>query len=146
MSFTTTMEHIAQGFEVVGAAILVLGFAWSGLLCGRVLMITHDGQRGYRALRETFGGAILMGLEVLVAADLIRTVAVAPTMENVLILAVIVVIRIMLSFSLEVEIEGVAPWRRAQVFGAEAIVRGTRRALSPGEVRPPGPQPPSPRA
>jgi hypothetical protein len=53
-----------------------------------------------------------MGLEVLVAADLIRTVAVDPTMENVLVLGLIVLIRTFLSFSLEIEIEGIVPWKR----------------------------------
>jgi uncharacterized membrane protein len=72
----------------------------------------HDGSAAYRRLRATFGGVILLGLEILVAADLVRTVAVAPTLQNVAILGVIVLIRTFLSFSLEIEIEGVAPWRR----------------------------------
>ena len=67
---------------------------------------------------------------MLVAADLIRTVAVAPTLENVLVLALIVVIRTLLSFSLETEIEGVAPWRRAMLTGPEAVRRGTRTAFA----------------
>ena len=71
-------------------------------------------------LRNSFGNVILLGLEILVAADLVRTVAVAPTVENVVILGVIVLIRTLLSFSLEIEIEGVAPWRRA-------LTTGTRR-------------------
>ena len=66
-------------------------------------------------LRDAFGNVILLGLEILVAADLVRTVAVAPTIENVVILGVIVLIRTVLSFSLEIEIEGVAPWRRWQM-------------------------------
>ncbi|MGN6330835.1 MAG: DUF1622 domain-containing protein [Motilibacteraceae bacterium] len=73
--------------------------------------------RAYEVLRQALGGAILFGLEVLVAADLLRTVAVAPTLENVAILGVIVLIRTFLSFSLEIEIEGVAPWRRALLPG-----------------------------
>ena len=68
-------------------------------------------------LRNSFGNVILLGLEILVAADLVRTVAVAPTVENVVILGVIVLIRTLLSFSLEIEIEGVAPWRRALTTG-----------------------------
>ena len=62
----------------------------------------------YLVLWQAFGGTLLLGLEVLVAADLVRTIAVAPTLDNVLVLGLIVVIRTVLSFSLEIEIEGVA--------------------------------------
>jgi hypothetical protein len=71
----------------------------------------------------------LLGLEILVAADLVRTVAVAPTLDNVLVLGLIVVIRTLLSFSLETEIEGVAPWRRALISGAETIRRASANAV-----------------
>jgi hypothetical protein len=64
----------------------------------------------------------------LVAADLVRTVAVATTVENVVILGLIVLIRTVLSFSLEIEIEGVAPWRRAMVGGASRIRQATAKS------------------
>ena len=83
------------------------------------------------ALREVVGGTLLLGLEILVAADLIRTVAVAPTVENVLVLGLIVLIRTFLSFSLETEIEGVPPWRRALASGGGTIRRATGTALGP---------------
>lgn len=67
----------------------------------------------------------------LVAADLVRTVAVAPTLDNVLVLRLIVVIRTFLSFSLETEIEGVVPWRRAAMGGAGTIRRAAASALEP---------------
>ncbi len=70
---------------------------------------------------------MLLGLSVLVAADLVRTVAVAPTVENVLILGLIVLIRTFLSFSPEIEIEGVAPWRRAAARGTGHVARAARR-------------------
>jgi uncharacterized membrane protein len=89
----------------------------------------------YRVLRQVFGGTLLLGLEVLVAADLIRTVAVAPTLQNVYVLGLIVVIRTFLSFSLETEIEGVAPWRRALIGGAGIMRRASARA--PGSETPP---------
>jgi uncharacterized membrane protein len=82
-------------------------------------------------LRQSFGGTLLLGVEVLVAADLIRTVAVAPTLDNVLVLGLIVVIRTFLSFSLETEIEGVVPWRRAAMGGAGTIRRAAASALKP---------------
>ncbi len=83
----------------------------------------------YLVLRQAFGGTVLLGLEILVAADLIRTVAVAPTLDNVLVLGLIVVIRTFLSFSLETEIEGVVPWRRALMSGAGTIRRASASAL-----------------
>jgi uncharacterized membrane protein len=64
-------------------------------------------------VRTVFGRSILLGLEFLVAADIIRTVAVEPSLENVAVLGLIVLIRTLLSFSLEVEIDGTWPWRRA---------------------------------
>jgi uncharacterized membrane protein len=82
-------------------------------------------------LRQSFGGTLLLGVEVLVAADLIRTVAVAPTLDIVLVLGLIVVIRTFLSFSLETEIEGVVPWRRAAMGGAGTIRRAAASALEP---------------
>ena len=65
-----------------------------------------------------FERSILLSLEILVAADLIRTVAVQPTLQNVLVLGLIILIRTFLSFSLEIEIEGVAPWRRTALRAA----------------------------
>lgn len=111
MDVTQWTTRVAQSFDIVGAAIIVLGFVWSIALAIRTWRTT-GGREGYRSLRTTFGRTVLLGLEVLVAADLIRTVAVAPTLQNVLVLAIIVAIRTFLSFSLEVEIEGSLPWRR----------------------------------
>jgi uncharacterized membrane protein len=85
--------------------------------------------KAYLILRQAFGGTLLLGLEVLVAADLVRTVAVSPTLDNVLSLGLIVLIRTFLSFSLETEIEGVAPWRRALIGGAGTIRRASAGAL-----------------
>ena len=79
-------------------------------------------------LRNTLGAAILLGLEVLVAADPIRTITSKPSIEDALILGLIVVIRTVLSMSIQIEIEGVLPWRRAlltsggQLLG-EAVAR-----------------------
>lgn len=67
----------------------------------------------YRSYRQRIGRAILLGLEVLVAADIIRTVAVSPTFESVGVLAIIVAIRTFLSFTLELELSGRWPWQRA---------------------------------
>ena len=128
MTFTGLMEWAAQVFELIGAAVLLLGLFVSAGLAIRSLRRSGSGPRAFQILRQSFGGVILLGLEVLVAADLVRTVAVAPTMENVLVLGVIVLIRTILSFSIEVEIEGVAPWRRAAQSGAAHVARAARRS------------------
>ncbi|MGZ4506244.1 MAG: DUF1622 domain-containing protein [Blastococcus sp.] len=128
MTFTAAMEHVAQAFEVIGAAVLLVGLFVSVALAVRTLRTSADGPRAYQVLRQSFGGVILLGLEILVAADLVRTVAVAPTLQNVITLGIIVLIRTILSFSIEVEIEGVAPWRRAGQSGAAHIARAARRS------------------
>jgi uncharacterized membrane protein len=125
VSFTEVMEHAAQAFEAIGVLVLVVGLLWSLGLAATVWRRT-GGRAGYLSLRRAFGGVLLLGLEVLVAADLIRTVAVAPTLQNVGVLGLIVLIRTFLSFSLEIEIEGVPPWRRAARTGAGEVLRAAR--------------------
>lgn len=132
MTFAETMEHVARGFEVAGAAVLVLGLIWSGVLAVRA-WARDSGRRGYRALRESFGGVLLLGLEILVAADLIRTVAVNTTLQSVGVLGLIVLIRTFLSFSLETEIEGVPPWRQALTGGGTRIARAAQKYARPDE-------------
>lgn len=117
MTFTEAMDRVAQLFEALGASVLLGGLVLSVVLAARAWWRNRDGRAAYERLRRSFGGVILLGLEILVAADLLRTVAVSPTLQNVLILGVIVLIRTFLSFSLEVEIEGVPPWRRALTPG-----------------------------
>jgi uncharacterized membrane protein len=128
-TFNTLMDHVAQGFEALGAAILVAGVIWSFVLALVAVRRSGWSAKAYLVLRQAFGGTLLLGLEVLVAADLVRTVAVSPTLDNVLSLGLIVVIRTFLSFSLETEIEGVAPWRRALISGAGTIRRASASAL-----------------
>lgn len=112
MTFETVMGHVARGFEAFGALLLVIGLVWSLGRAWTTWRRNHDGARSYWVLRATFGRVLLLGLEVLVAADLIRTVVVAPTLANVAGLGLIVLIRTLLSFSLEVEINGAWPWSR----------------------------------
>ena len=113
MSFIDVMEEVARLFEVIGALILLGGLVASFAVAARSWRRQRNGPAAVGALRASLGSVILLGLEVLVAADLVRTVAVSPTLPNVLILGVIVLIRTFLSFSLEIEINGVAPWHRA---------------------------------
>jgi uncharacterized membrane protein len=132
-TFTAVMDHVAQGFEALGALILIVGVLLSMALAVLAWRRSHQVMRAYTALRQAFGGTLLLGLEVLVAADLIRTVAVAPTLDNVLVLGLIVLIRTFLSFSLETEIEGVPPWRRALASGAGSVRRAAAAASGPDQ-------------
>lgn len=134
-TFTTVMDHVAQGFEALGAAVLVVGVLWSVTLAILAWRRSRQAYQGYLALRRAFGATLLLGLEVLVAADLIRTVAVAPTLTNVLILGLIVLIRTFLSFSLETEIDGVVPWRRTATTGVSHMARASAAALRPDQDR-----------
>jgi len=134
-TFTEIMGHVAQGFEALGVAILVVGVIWSFILAAVAARRSGWSAQAYLVLRQAFGGTLLLGVEILVAADLVRTVVVAPTLDNVLVLGLIVVIRTFLSFSLETEIEGVAPWRRAMTGGAGTIRRAAASAL--GSKTPP---------
>jgi len=106
------MENISRAFEWIAVAVLILAFVLTLLTVASDLLRGTATEQTYRRGRAVLGRGILIGLEVLVAADLIRTVAVQPTLENVGVLGIIVVIRTVLSFSLDVEIDGVLPWRR----------------------------------
>ncbi len=131
-SFTAVMSHVAQAFEGLGALILILGVLGSLVLAGLAWRRSASPARAYSVLRQAFGGTLLLSLEILVAADLIRTVAVAPTLENVLVLGLIVLIRTFLSFSLEIEIDGTLPWRRALTSGASTLRQATQAARESG--------------
>jgi uncharacterized membrane protein len=103
------MEHIARAFEWAGIAVIV----GASLVTLWVTATTYraGGYAAFEAGRRTFGRGLLAGLEVFVAADLIRTVSVDLTLEAVGALGLLVVIRTILSFSIDVEINGVLPWR-----------------------------------
>ena len=130
-SYATFMDHVAQAFEGLGTLILAIGVLWSFVLAVLAWRRSGSGKQAYTVLRQAFGGTLLLALEILVAADLIRTVAVSPTLDNVLVLGLIVLIRTFLSFSLEIEIEGVVPWRRALASGLGDVKQATRTALRP---------------
>ena len=132
-TYTQVMLVVAQTFEVIAAAVLFAGLLWSLWISLRDYRRRRDGGLAYRVMRQSFGGVILLGLEILVAGDLIRTVAVAPTLDNVLVLGIIVLIRTFLSFSLEIEMDGVPPWRKGLVSGATVMARAVSATRSPRE-------------
>lgn len=104
---------IYTAFDWAGVAVIVAGLAVAVSRAFRRLA-TGRAADAYLTVRTTFGRSILLGLELLVAADLIRTMAFAPTLENLAVLAVLIAIRTFLSWALEVEIDGRWPWQRAQ--------------------------------
>uniref|UniRef100_A0A6J6A176 Unannotated protein n=1 Tax=freshwater metagenome TaxID=449393 RepID=A0A6J6A176_9ZZZZ len=124
-TYTTLMLDVAKGFEVIAALVFIAGLIFAVVISIRAWR-RSGGALAYRTMRQTFGSSILLGLEILVAGDLIRTVAVAPTLDNVVVLAIIVLIRTFLSFSLEIEIEGVPPWRRGMVSGATMMKKAVK--------------------
>jgi uncharacterized membrane protein len=111
MELDDAISAIARSIELIGVAALLIGTVlsagsflrgWAGL--GLAI--------AYHEFRANLGRAILLGLELLVAADIIRTVAIEPTLENLAVLGLVVLIRTFLSFTLEIEISGTLPWRR----------------------------------
>lgn len=115
---------VAVAFESLGALAMAAGFVVAVVLSIRALARGDGGARAFQILRTTLGGAILLGLEVLVAADLIRTITSKPSLEDALILAIIVLIRTVLSISIQIEIDGVLPWRRALLTSGAQVVAG----------------------
>jgi uncharacterized membrane protein len=112
MTYEQTISDVVRVVETCGAAIMVVGGLGAFVLFARSVLRTRTADSAYADLRRNLGRSILLGLEVLIVADIIRTIIVAPTLESVAVLGIIVVIRIILSFSLEVEIDGAWPWKR----------------------------------
>jgi Predicted membrane protein len=109
-----TADAVTRIIELTGIAVIALGaFGTLSVFLYRFAS-GHDREQAVAALRSSLGRAILLGLEFLVAADIINTVAIEPTLNSVAVLAGIVAIRTFLSFSLEAEIEGRLPWRKAR--------------------------------
>ena len=109
---TVIAHDVARAIELVGIAIIALGALINLGLFARSTFDREERGDALATLRSNFGRSILLGLEFLIAADIINTVAVRPTLESVIVLGAIVLIRTFLSFSLELEIEGRWPWQR----------------------------------
>jgi len=109
-SFRHVMEII--GISVDGVGVLIVAGGMLAATARLAARRAHDTGNYYSLYRQDVGRAILLGLEFLIAGDIIRTVVVAPTLQNVVVLGIIVLIRTFLSLSLQLEIEGKLPWRR----------------------------------
>lgn len=120
-------ELAARVIELVGVGVILLGVVASLVVFAAQGMRRQPWATAYGELRSNLGRGILLGLELLVGADIITTITAPLTFESVGLLAAIVAIRTFLSFSLETEIEGLWPWRRA----AAGDARGERRMPGP---------------
>lgn len=112
MDVDQLIEDVGTAVEIAGVAAIVLGVVASIVaLVVRMVRRVPDADV-YRLARRDIGRSILFGLELLVAGDIIRTVVVSPTFTSVGVLAIVVLIRTFLSFTLELEISGRWPWQR----------------------------------
>jgi uncharacterized membrane protein len=111
VGFDQVIDTAIRLFEIAGVGILMIGSFFSLVAYGGDLI---GGQRrtAYVALRHNVGRTILLGLEFLIVADIILTVAIDQTLESAATLGLIVLVRTFLSFSLDIEMDGVVPWRR----------------------------------
>ena len=110
MQFQEAVELVGKAVDAAGVAVVVVGLAWATIVAATRLIQRRT--EVYEQYRRLLGRSILLGLEFLVAGDIIRTVAIDPTFASVGVLGIIVIIRTFLSFSLELEITGRWPWQK----------------------------------
>ena len=120
MTYTDAVEWVIRGFETAGVAVLLTGVVLAFVNYVRDFQ-TLERIQAYTNLRHNIGRTILLGLEILIVADIVLTVAIDATLESAIALGVIVLVRTFLSFSLEIELDGVVPWRRQAVEREAAI-------------------------
>lgn len=108
LTFKYVVESVGVLIDSLGVAIIVAGLVIASF---RYLSTGINSPNGYKRYRQDLGRGILLGLEFLVAADIIRTVATEPTLQGVLVLGLIVLIRTFLSMALQVELEARWPWQ-----------------------------------
>jgi uncharacterized membrane protein len=128
VSFHETMERVVNGFEIAGVAILVIGSALAFVRAAVILR--RNASAAYQRLRQDVGRAILLGLEILIIADIVQTVTVEQTIESAVSLGLIVVVRMFLSFGLAIELDGTLPWRR--VSTVRRFATGSAEPSQPG--------------
>jgi uncharacterized membrane protein len=129
-TLTLWVEYAATGIELLAVTIIVAVIFMATLLYLARLLTARADNNTYRSYRQGVARALLLGLEILVAADVIRTVALEPTLHNVIVLGLLVLIRTFLGWSLVVEIEERFPWQPKR--GAEKAEPG---GGSPGSAR-----------
>jgi uncharacterized membrane protein len=128
MIATNFFEAVTQVFEIIGVSAMAVGFVVAVVLAIRSWVSSKKGNLAFKTLRDSIGLVILLGLEILVAADLVHTVTSTPSLTDAAVLAIVVLIRTVLSFSLQIEIEGIAPWRRALLTSPQLMARASAAA------------------
>lgn len=113
MDFREVCEWVVKFAEGLGVTILITGSLLALFVYVRTVL-QRQRVRAYTEFRNNLGRVILLGLEVFIIADIIRTVTIEPSIETAVLLGTIVLVRTFLSFSLEIELEGVLPWKRAE--------------------------------
>lgn len=113
MEFTEIISLCAYGIEGVGVLVMLVGAGYSSVVFVRHFNRVPEGV-AYHTFRRQLGRSIILGLEFLIAGDIMQTIIVAATVENVAVLGLIILIRTFLSMTLHLEIEGRWPWREAE--------------------------------
>jgi uncharacterized membrane protein len=114
VTYERIMNDAVKAFEILGVLILIVGGFMALFDCVVDLIRRTAPSVAFDRVRARLGRAILLGIEILVVADIIRTIVVSPTLSSALSLGLIVVVRIALSFAIDVEVDGVAPWRKLE--------------------------------
>ena len=118
MDYRQAVETVGRVIEVSGVLVIVIGALCASISFARRWLRSRNTMDEYRPYRQNLGRSILLGLEFLVAGDIIRSIAVPPTLVSVVVLAIIVIIRSLLSIELEMEIEGRWPWHKQKAAGS----------------------------
>ncbi|WP_433288207.1 DUF1622 domain-containing protein [Pseudonocardia sp. CA-142604] len=122
MLFDEVIEKIGMAIDAAGVAIIAVGAAIAAVVAVIRLAQRRAGSDVYRQFRRMLARTVLLGLELLVAADIVRTVAILPSLNSVAVLGGIVIIRTFLSFSLELEITGRWPWQKSRPSNVDSSV------------------------
>jgi len=128
MAWGDLVDSVAFVLEAFGMAIIGVGFVYA--LATFVIggMRDRHWEEAYVRVRAVLGRALLLSLEILIGADIIKTIVLEPTVDNLLALGLLVLVRTFLSWSIDVEIEGAWPWQRRRIEDEE---RHDRVAESP---------------
>jgi len=118
VTFDHAMQWAQRAFEIAGVAILLVGGVWAFVETITTRLHGGRGEDVFVTMRRTLGRAILLGLEFLVVADIIRTIVVEPTVSSAITLGIIVLVRVLLSFAIDIEVDGRPPWRAADARAA----------------------------
>ena len=116
--FKDLIGTVSYAIETVGVLVIVAGFVLATIRAVKRKKVTTSGS-AYLEYRRDIARSIILGLEFLIAGDIIRTVIVSDTLSNVAVLALIIVMRTFLAFTLHLEIEGSWPWQESRARGVE---------------------------